>query len=177
MDGILLFQIVVWGTCGTGLQYSNISGEWVKTSTNVQFCLNYINVGLSKQETSGKVLEMFCSFISVVENDLRWTNPWMAPQKQPASLRVWVSKSVGQATTQDLKQGTHSLKLQLSTLTVAPCVKGLTYISRMLQPLSLSVERINPHEEERHIQALVTGWHSAADWTPCPWPPHYIRMP
>lgn len=31
-------------------------------------------------------------FVSVVESDLQWTNPWMAPQQPPASLRVWVSK-------------------------------------------------------------------------------------
>ena len=56
-----------------------------------------------------------------------------------------------------MKQGSQVLKLQLSALAEAVC-KGLTYISRMLPLLlSLSMEGINPHEGERHIQALVTG--------------------
>lgn len=81
----------------------------------------------------------------------------MAPH-QPPSLRVWVSTQSGEHTTTcDMKQGNQVLKLQLSALAEAVC-KGLTYISRMLPLLlSLSMEGINPHEGERHIQALVTG--------------------
>lgn len=69
------------------------------------------------------------------------------------------------------KSRSHASTLSTGSGTV---YKWLTYISRMLRLLSLSTEGINPHEGERHIKALVTGWHLAEDWTPRPCPPHYI---
>lgn len=92
-----------------------------------------------------------------------------APISESVSLKEWwtghhpwheAGKSRSQASTLSTGSGT--------------VYKRLTYISRMLQLLSLSMEGINPHEGERHIQALVTEWHLAEDWTPRPCPPHYM---
>ncbi len=66
------------------------------------------------------------------------------------------SKSGEYTSTHDLKQENQDLKLQLPVLAAAPCIKGLTYISRMLRLLSLSMEGINPHERERHISERMT---------------------
>lgn len=93
-------------------------------------------------------------------------------ENRPQFLREQVPESGEHATiTHDMKQRNQDFKLQLSALKEAP--QGLTYLSRMLRLLSLSTEGINPHEGERHIQALVTGWHLAEDGTPRPCPPHY----
>ena len=94
-------------------------------------------------------------------------NRRMAPLQPPD---LW-SLGGEHVTTCDMKVGGEGLKLHLSVLKVAPCVKGLTYITRMLRLLSLSAEGINPREGERHIHELVTEWH-LGDWTSCPCPPH-----
>lgn len=130
-----------------------------------------LKTGFSTYETCGKMLKnVLQSFSAVANTDLQRPKPWMAPQQPPSlseSLKEWWT---GHHPWHEAgKSRSHA-----STLSSGTVYKGLTYISRVLRLLSLSMEGINPHEGERHIQALVTGWHLAEDWTPRPCPPDYI---
>lgn len=78
--------------------------------------------------------------------------------KQPPPLRVPVSKSGEHSTTHEMKQGNQQdLKLLLLALAVARCINDLPISAECCGCFLCQKEGINPHEGERHIQALVTG--------------------
>lgn len=153
---------------GAGLQSSNILGEWVDISKTGQHifkhlkCWNFDFLGNLLQDTRTCFERLL----------LQWNHIWH--HNSPPHL--WECESLLKEwwTCHHQWHEAGKSRSQASTLSTGSgtVYKGLTYISRMLQLLSLSMEGINPHEGERHIQALVTGWHLAEDWTPRPCPPH-----